>query len=213
MTTSTAAVTVFPCQEPAELYRLYEGAFAPQPVYVVFDLRTGELYADYDPEAQPGGTPVEVYNGFVRRYPIPALTGAAANRLLAELRPLATSMLADWERVWDGHNMVARLGPAAEDAEAWIGARLHLDDDDESQGFAEADIVQGVDAGYVVDDSDIDYYGITADTGDARLTEIAADITAKLAGDADPPAAVVVHGLDGHLKLIRDDLAAAAGAR
>ncbi|GGW17497.1 hypothetical protein GCM10010264_73150 [Streptomyces globisporus] len=201
-------VKIIRCTEPDELYRHYDGQSEPQGTYIELDLQQESLLADYDAEVG-SGSPAAVRHGFERRYAIPVLTGEAANRVMEEIAPLAARMLADWEEIWDGNNMVARLGDDARAAEAEIEEHLGLGYGGkriEFQGFGDGDLVGvwGVDGatnGYEAEE-----YGITAGTTSERLDEIAAKITGDLAECGESPVAVV-HGLDEYLRGLRAELA------
>jgi transcriptional regulator with XRE-family HTH domain len=199
------SVHIVECTDPLELYRHYDGETETQPAYIELDLKSGKLYADYDSEVG-GAVPFSVHHGFDRRWGIPVLTGDAANRVMHEIAPLADRILADWEEEWDGNNMVAVLGEDAQAAEEEIEKRL-------GQTFDELDIVVEWDTDGATNGSEADEYDITADTTDARLEEIAAQITQDMAdcttvpqGETRKPV-VIVHGLDDYLKELRDDLA------
>lgn len=200
-------VRIIECTEPAELYRHYDGQSEPQPAYLQLDLKAGTLHADYDGEI--GATPFSVHYGFDRRWDIPLLTAKAANRTLREVAPLADRILADWEEKWDGNNMVAVLGEDAQAAEEEIEKLLGLPTgygDDPNQGFPDSDLIGVWDIGGATNGCEVDEFGITADTTDARLEEIEQEILTGLAGCGDSPVAVC-HGLDDYLKGLRDDLA------
>lgn len=211
------SVRIIECISPTELYRHYDGEFNAQDVYIELDLREGTLLADYN--AQVGNAvPEAVFHGFERRYGIPILTGEAANRVMQELAPLADRILADWESEWNGQSTIAVLGSDALAAEEEIEKLLGLDRapggiDSENQGFAEIDIVAEWDVDGASNGSEADDYDITGNTTDARLEEIAAQITRDMAecapsreGDERTPVAVV-HGLEEYLTQLRDDLA------
>jgi len=198
------------CTEPAELYRRYDGQSEAQDAYIELDLREGTLLADWDSEVG-NAVPSAVYHGFERRYSIPVLTAAAANRVMEEIAPMAARVLADWEEIWDGNNMVARLGTDAEAAEAEIEEHLglalgHGDHGFEHQGFGDEDLVAEWDIDGAVNGSEAEEYGITAETTDDRLDEIEAEITRDLAQAGESKVAVV-HGLDAYLRDLRRDLA------
>lgn len=197
---NATSVKIVACTSETELFRLYDGQFEPQDCYIAVDLRDGTIWADYDPEIG-NARPFEVHYGFVRRYPIPILTGAAANRVLREIvAPRAERMIADWEKVWDGNNMIARLGADAQAAEQEIEALL-------GEGFPERDLVQVWDLSAAVNGDEVAEFGISADTTDERLAEIEAEILAQLADCCDGTVAVCP-GLLDYLTELRDELSA-----
>lgn len=202
------SVRIIECTEPTELYRHYDGQTEPQPAYIELDLKSEKLYADYDGEIG-GATPFSVHYGFDRRWGIPVLTVEAANRVLHEIAPLADRILADWEEEWDGNNMVAVLGEDAQAAEEEIEKLLGLPvgyGDDPNQGFTDSDLIGVWDIDGATNGCEVDEYGITADTTDARLEEIEQEILSALAGCGGGTVAVC-HGLDDYLKGLRDELA------
>ncbi|WNI19920.1 hypothetical protein [Actinacidiphila sp. ITFR-21] len=129
---------------------------------------------------------------------------------MEQLRPLADRVLADWSEHWDGENRIARLGADAHEAEDAIPKHLGLDDEQafqfgETPGFTESDLVAQWDIDSAISGYEAEKYGITADTADERLDEIAAAITADLAALGTSGVAVVP-GLDGYLRDLRDNL-------
>ncbi|MBK3584355.1 hypothetical protein JHN49_11680, partial [Streptomyces sp. MBT57] len=193
-------VKIIHCTDPDELHRHYDGQSEPQGAYIELDLQQNTLLADYESEIGSGSS-AAVRHGFERRYQIPVLTGAAANRVMEEIAPMAARMLADWEEVWDGNNMVARLGEDAQAAEAEIGERLGLDYSGMGfeMVFSDSDLVAQWDIDGATNGYEAEEYGITAATSDERLDEIAAKITQDLAKCGESTVAVV-HGLDEYLR-------------
>lgn len=188
-------VEISPVTEPDELYHQVPGEDGPQPVYVELDLETSTLSATYDPEV---GTmpmrPREVVYGLVRRYPIPPLTADAANRIMAQIRPYADRICADWAQHWDGEKHIAVLGDDARAAEAALLA--HLGDQDDWGDWDPADLVGGIPA----DLSEISDM-VSADTTDSELDDLVAQIMADLA-EAEPSGVVTSEAED----VIRDYL-------
>ncbi|MEU5978477.1 hypothetical protein [Streptomyces sp. NPDC047315] len=202
------ALTIIPCSTPPELYRRLDGQSSAQAPYIELDLRRGLLLADVDVEIG-NAFPPSVRDGFDRRYAIPVLTGEAANRVMEEIAPLAVRVLADWEKVWDGNGMVARLGRSALAAESEIRERLGLGRGDrgfENQGFDEEDLVGEWRVDGAVNGGEVEEYGITAETSDERLDDIERRILTDLAECDDNPVAVC-HGLSEYLRSLRADLA------
>lgn len=188
-------VEIVPVTEPDELYHQVPGEGGPQPVYVELDLETRTLSATYDPEV--GTTPMrprEVVHGLVRRYPIPPLTADAANRIMAQIRPYAARICADWFQHWDGDDHIAALGDDARAAEAALLA--HLGDQDD---WDPADLVGGIPA----DLSEISDM-VSADTTDSELDDLVAQIMADLA-KVEPSGVVTSEAED----VIRDYLSQA----
>ncbi|GHJ34288.1 hypothetical protein TPA0910_87210 [Streptomyces hygroscopicus subsp. sporocinereus] len=197
MSSTGTTVRIIECTYADELHRHYDGQTEAQDCYIELDLREGTLLASYNAEIG-NAVPFSVHHGFERRYGIPVLTGDAADRVMEEIRPLAERILADWEEHWDGHNKVARLGEDAQAAEEEIEEKL--------SDFDESDLVTEWDIDGATNGSEVDEYGITADTTDERLDEIEATILKDLA-DVSPSDVVVCHGLDDYLRELRDKLA------
>ena len=195
----TTTVTIRPCTDPTELFRHYDGQSEPQPAYIALDLEDGGMWASYD-AIVGSGTPEEVFHRRERWYGIPTLTGEAANELMERLRPLAARILADSDVEFDGNgNRVGVLGEDAQAAEAEIEQIITREYD---AGALEGtrDLVAAWDIDGVVNGEEVDTYGITAATTDERLDEIEKELLADLGGVA------VCHGLDDHLRGLRDDL-------
>ncbi|RSS38911.1 hypothetical protein [Streptomyces sp. WAC08241] len=188
-----------------ELHLQYDGQHKPQPAYLELDLKNGRLYADVD-SVIGSGAPASVFHGFDRRYGIPALTGTAADRLIEEIKPLAQRMLADWEEIWDGNNMVARLGEDAAAAEEEIEEIVSHYDNEYDVDPADLIVVWDLDG--ATNGCEAEEYEITLDTTDERLDEIAKEIRTGLAGCDGPGRSVdtvVVEGLKRYLEELRDN--------
>ncbi|MFJ5680242.1 hypothetical protein [Streptomyces sp. NPDC093097] len=201
-------VKIIRCTTPTELYRHYQRQTEPQNAYIELDLREGTLLATYNAEVG-NARPFTVHYGFERRYPIPLLTAEAANRVMEEIAPMASRMLADWEQDLDARqsNLVAKLGTDAQAAEAEIQTHLGGDTDcgfaGDNQGFDAGDLVAVWELDGAVNGCEADEYGITAETTDERLEEIATEITRDLAALGESKVAVV-DGLDDHLDDLRE---------
>lgn len=195
-------VRIVPCTSKTELYREYPSETYPQPAYIELQLRTGCMNADWN-AVIGGSVPADVYYGFERRYPIPILTGPAANSLMQELAPLADRILADWEENFNGETKRAVLGDDAEAAEQEILARVGFESPAEKT-FGEDQLVFVVDIDSAINGYEAEEFGITAETTGARLEEIAKEIIEGLADSFDREAdEIVVEGLDEHLKELR----------
>lgn len=192
----TTTVQISECTEPAELYRHYQNEFEPQPCYIELDLRDGMMLATYNAEIG-NAVPFEVYYGFQRRYAIPILHAEAVNRVMEELTPLAERVLADWEKVWDGENMVARLGEDAEAAEEEIRSKLVFD-----EGDPDLLVVWSAEDAVYGSDSDI-----TAATTDKELDDLEAQILREFKDSAEEGQVIHLDGVGAYLRQIRDQLA------
>lgn len=193
---TTTVVNIIPTSSETALYRHYDGQTNAQSAYIELALREETLSADYNSEVG-NAVPFSVYHGFERRYPIPTLTGSAADRLMEEIAPLADRILADWTQEWDGNNMVAVLGDDAKAAEAEIEEKLSGDPES-------SDAVQEWDVDGATNGNEAEEYGITAQTTNARLDEIEAEIIRDMS-EFDGGAVVIVNGLADYLRQLRDD--------
>ncbi len=79
----------------ADLVHVLPGEHGPQPCFIELDARSGDATADWTPE-RGHAVPQDVFDGHVRRWPIPPLTAASANALLDELRPLFVVVVAGY---------------------------------------------------------------------------------------------------------------------
>ncbi|MFL6113244.1 MAG: hypothetical protein ACJ786_18075 [Catenulispora sp.] len=188
------------------LYRRYDSQTSPQNCYIELDLREGTLSADYD-SAVDNAVPFTVYYGFERRYSIPTLTGTAADELMRQIAPLADRILADWEEMWNGNNHVAVLGEDAQAAEEEISAEIGCGAEDRDTDPTEVVTVWDVDG--ACNGTEVEDYGITADTTDERLDEIEEDIRKSLAEVSDS-SVVVLDGVAEYLRGKRNELAVGA---
>ncbi|RZD62941.1 hypothetical protein C0Q58_14470 [Streptomyces albidoflavus] len=193
-------VTITYCTSSTELFHQFKGEHERQSAYIELDLRNETLLASYD-GVVGSGSPFSVAHGFERRYVVPLLTGEAANRLMDEIAPLASRVVADWEEHWDGSNFVAVLGEDATAAEAEMEELLSA----ETDGGSTDSLVAEWDLDGAVNGNEVAEFGITADTTDARLDEVEAEILAGLARCSEASVAVC-DGLSGHLRGLRDEL-------
>ncbi|MEW1699405.1 MULTISPECIES: hypothetical protein [unclassified Streptomyces] len=187
-----------------ELYRHYSGESGPQPVYIELDLEGARLSASYDSQVGGGG-PAALRYGFERQYPVPLLTGAAADRLMESLRPFAERILADWEAKLDAQsNRVAVLGEDARAAEAGLVGLL----EESRSDYDPDDLIAVWDLDGAVNGFEAEDHDITAQTTDERLAEIAGEIREGLA-QCGQGSVVIVEGLEAYLQGLRDNAASA----
>jgi hypothetical protein len=89
----------------------------------------GTLSCEYDPEI--GGAVIEaVWNGRILRYAIPCLTAEAADRLMVEVTPLATRVMAGYEEEVVGADSFGHLSDDAKAATDEIEERCWEDTGD-----------------------------------------------------------------------------------
>lgn len=186
--------------EPDALHCWFRGQNAPQPCHVDLYLPASELSADYDVRIG-GGYPASIRSGHLLRWPIPALTADAANRLLRELAPDAVLICGDWTQEWDGRNLVVRLGNAAMDALTRITDRLGGD------AMWDYDQADRIDVWHVDDLAgdlgDTWGLGIGARTTDDELDALENELVADMSACA-PSGVAVIHGLGAALRELRD---------
>ncbi|MFI1312773.1 hypothetical protein ACH4TS_21915 [Streptomyces albidoflavus] len=193
-------VTISYCSSSTELFRQYNGQHEAQPAYIELDLESETLLASYDAEVG-NAVPFSVYHGFERRYTIPVLTDEGVNQLMEQLVPLANRVVADWERHWDGNNFVARLGEDAIAAEQELKELISADATD----YPADSVVAAWDIDGATNGHEVEEFGITAQTTDARIDEIEKEILAGLA-ECGEASVAVCDGLNSHLRTLRDEL-------
>lgn len=191
--------------DSTDLFHWYQGQSAPQPVYVQLDTRDGELIVDYDPNVGGNTTTFAVRDGIVLQFPLPNIpTTAGANALLARIAPLAQAVLDADEAVEAQPQRSYEDGPSeADDAlsDALSDLRAALEDP-----FTDDEIIAVWSIDSVGDLDDI-FAQITAETTDAQLDEIEADLLSQL---AEGYGAAVCDGLQFVLDEERDSKRAAA---
>jgi len=115
--------------KPTEpLLNWYPQQTQPQSTYLVLDLDSGVLTADYNHDIGDA-VPMSVWHGRVRRYrlPSPYLTPDCIGAIMDELAPLFERVLAGSEIVWDGSNLVGQLDDDAAQASEAIANKLDFD--------------------------------------------------------------------------------------
>ena len=190
MTTTT--ITINPVQQPAEL--------GDQTTRMTLDVQTGDLWCDTD--WATGSTPADVIYGRHLRWEMPALTADAANRLMAEVAPLAQRILDGTGTEWHpGLLRYVRIHtPDSVAAQEQIAALT-----DPDQDWPVEDLVQVWDAAdwLRTDCTDLTAeFGIRADTTDKDVDGIAA----RILDDAQAHGVIVIPDLDRFLLAQRDEL-------
>lgn len=182
-------IMIRPVDGTCDLYRKYQTQMEPQPCYVELDCRTGVLQATWNAEIG-NAVPFSVWHGHEHRWSIPTLTAVAANEFLAELVEPCQRIIDGYTSEWDGHNLVARYTQDAWDAIDVVSrmAEQDWDQDDQVQAWDAGDWIQGTDL------------GITADTTNERLSEIAKEVESELDSN------VIVSGVQEYLESLRDKL-------
>jgi hypothetical protein len=193
MTTEVESIITIAEVEGAELFHHYRGQTSPQPCYVSLNCEGGDLVAEYSGEIG-NGVPFRVYHGRVRRWRIPALTAEAANALLAEIAPIAETLIAGYACEWDGSNHVGELDESAAEADEAIRSLCDRDWDGQTIEVWDACDWFGGDGD---DDHQCRLLGITAETTDADLLVIAA----REESNAHPR---ILTGALSHLTTLRD---------
>ncbi|MFJ3793862.1 hypothetical protein [Kitasatospora sp. NPDC090091] len=196
-------VQVHSVTEDTELHCWYDRESQAQSVYVELGLSDGILLASYN-GIVGSGMPASVYHGIDRRWSIPPLTADGANKLLAEIAPLAQRVLDGSDVEWDGRNHVGRIltddAQAAYDAISELCEAIEPEDDAVLQVWS----MDTIGEGWTAEEA-----GITAATTDEELKQIEVRLTEEFR-DGMGFSAVVIDGLDDYLRELRDDLAAQA---
>jgi len=183
--------------EGNELFCHYRNQTSPQPCYIELDCEGETLTADYNGEIG-NAVPFAVWHRRTLRFDIPILTADAANRLLDEIAPLAQRVIGGYESVWDGSNHV---GTYTDDAQRAIEEIENLCDDLDFD--SENDTIQYWDVADWLNDPDwIKEFGLTAETGNARVHEIAEQIIS----DAKSEGVLLDGDVAEYILNIRDDL-------
>ncbi|MFD0366317.1 hypothetical protein ACFQZZ_33195 [Nocardia sp. GCM10030253] len=168
--------------DPAVLYTHYEGEYEPQGCHVELNTESGELRADWD-GILGNGMPESVYHSRTLRWGIPALTAEAANALLAELVPLAQTVLDGWTVEWNGSNNVGyATTEQADTAIELIAMRCGRREDGTDWWPMEDRVVASPAADWFAESPDVDAeLGITATTTDSELEHITEQVRAEAA--------------------------------
>ncbi|MER8237027.1 hypothetical protein [Streptomyces sp. NPDC094049] len=205
----TLTVTIQHLSETDELYRWYEGESGPQRAYVELSLTDGALLASCNGFIGKNRKPETVVHGIDRQWTIPVLTAQAANSFLDDLAPLAQRLLDGSAVEWDGKNHVGRvLTEDAQEADAEITRRCEaLSEALSEDGGAADDLMDAWSIDTIGDTWSAEEAGITATTTDAELDETARRLLDEFRKGVGQPYAVI-HGLDQHLRGLRDALAA-----
>ncbi|MEV4767815.1 hypothetical protein [Micromonospora humida] len=197
------AITINKLTEAAALFRHYDGEAYPQPCYVHLDLEDGQVHCDYTASIG-GAVPIAIHDRRTLTWQIPPLTADSANRLMAEIAPLAQRVLDGASIEFNGSSHIGTLDDDAQDASDEIETIASSWADDNG-----TDVVSAVDAydWYSEGDDPADELGLTADTTDEQLAAIEkaaeADITAAAEGT------IVVQRLATYLEGRRGEMRAA----
>ena len=184
-------ITIIECKNPTELHCHYPNQTESQPCYIEIDLDNETMCADYNAEIG-NAVPFNVWHNRTRRYPIPCLTGNAANELMKQLFPLAQKMVDGYETEWNGHNYIGTLNEKAQEAEDKLSeiceSLCHESESDQIQEWEADDWLHGqLPEGCV----------ITANTTDGELRQIEDKIYSELDEN------VVVLGVYNYLESLR----------
>jgi len=190
--------TINPVQQPAELGDQTSSS-RPHRVWMMLDVQTGDLWCDTD--WATGSTPADVVYGRHLRWAMPPLTADAANRLMAEVAPLAQRIIDGTNSEWrpDLWRFVRTHTPDSQAAQG-IGALTDPDQDwpveDLVQVWAAADWLR-------TDCTDLTAeVGLTAATTDEDVDRIGGEV---LAG-AQQHGVIVIPDLTAHLSDAREEL-------
>ncbi|WP_410570508.1 hypothetical protein [Amycolatopsis sp. cmx-4-61] len=158
--------------DPVVLLRYDPDHARPRGCVAELDLTDGRLTAR-NALVIDGVEPLEVQRGVRRWWPMPCLTAAAANRMLEAIAPLAQRVLDGASVAPDGDHDAGVLDEDARTASEAIAE--HLAGEVPAQ-----DVVTGMDAGaWFGEDSQPS--GLTADTTDAQLVELAGQLERDVA--------------------------------
>lgn len=196
-------VEIYDVTEPAELFHQPVLDQPPFPAYIELDLRDNSLSAGVA-EPTGHGVPRDVWFGYRRRYEIPLLTADAANRVMREIAPLAERIAGDWteEPRWPGTELQVVLGEDASAAEGGLMEYLRR-----LREYPDpVDLVEVYDVNASTNGDEVSEYGITPDTTDELIREIADEITREIADYCTVSGVAVTPGLEEYLAGLRDEL-------
>lgn len=161
----------------APLYERYRSQTLPQPAWLELD---EDGVASFCVDGEVGGAvPADVWSNRTLRWSVPVnLTASQANKHLDAVAPLLVRVHAGHEVVWDGRNLVGKLDSDAADASEEVGAASERLEGDLSLWDSSEWLLGGrnvVDAAEAI--------GISHETDDAKLAELAESWEAEAAGD------------------------------
>lgn len=189
-------IQIVKAERDDELFFEMESGAAP--TYLEVDLPGREVSVGYQVGS---GTPGRVWHGYTRRYDIPLLTADAVNRLMEKIAPLAEQMCDDWsEEIGRGGRAEAVLGADGRAAEDELVATLPGDEDVDP-----ADLVDVWDAAGLFVGNETEEYGITAETSDEELEQIAIQMLDEVRSSS-ASGVVVAPGLEEYLRDLRDEM-------
>lgn len=155
------------------LWHRYPGQTQPQPVYLEIYPKSKTLRVDWSGEIG-NAVPMDVWHNVRLRYALRGVpTVEAANALMAEVAPLAERIIAGHNVRWDGNNHRGYLDDDAAAAENELEAAI-------------CSSMDGYDSQLVWDEESISEYElreITAETTDAEIAELVAEIEQSAAAD------------------------------
>jgi hypothetical protein len=198
MTTETETVSVDDCGRYDLIQFDHMVGHGQQKPILVIDPANRRCWLETETTSPGAGTPADRWHGLVLTTDIDgdgaSVDGAAVVALLrGELQPLLAAICDGHDTVWDGRNIVGRLSADAAAADEELTARLQ-----------QAPSFDGglLDAGDWLQDVHADDLGITRETTDSELYDIADRVDAEALDQRDT---VVIGTLD-HLKLMRDSI-------
>ena len=191
------SIQIVKAERDTELFFEMESGAAP--TYLDVDLPGREVSVGYHADS---GTPGRVWNGYTRRYDIPLLTADAANRLMEKIAPLAERMCNDWrENIGRGGRAEAALGADGRAAEAELIATLP-----DENTVDPADKIDAWDAANLFVGNEAEEYGITANTTDQQLEQIATQMLDEVRHNS-ASGVIVAPGLTEYLRDLRAEMA------
>lgn len=183
----------------------YSGNYPDQmPIYLEIDWERHEITA-FTRNYQVDGTPAREWHGLATVYELPNNTRAdrLADWVRDEIVPLVEKLVAKFESMWDGSNVVGRWPDEMRDDLYDFVHRM----DEEYNGMGSIPTID--DSGglwHVVDWLEkfpvAEEYGITPDTTDTRLQEIADEIKS----DATNDHVVLTGDVFDYLQQIREEM-------
>ena len=173
--------------EGMDLWYQYPTETKPQPVYVLLDCGSGQLSADWC-GLTGDAVPSTVYHGQVQRWSIPPLKGEVANKLLQQIQDYAQRVVDGYSSRWNGSKFVVEFDNEATEAIEEIEKVCQEYQEDSSGSIIVWDACDWYEPampGYNRPLERAAVLGITPETTDEQLEEIATKESDEASGECD----------------------------
>lgn len=192
-------ITIVEVQDRLALYERYANQRGPQGVYIEVDYTSDPLTMRTVVDGEVGSgncVPEDVYHGRTHRYGIGPLYAASANRLMREIAPRINAIAAEFSLREHHGNYIGVL------SDRGVELRWELEEHIEQWIDHDQDCIKSWDAGDWLQNETPETLGITANTTDEELEQIAQTIRDNAPiGECD-----VIEGLEEYLEHVRDNI-------